>query len=162
MFSPSKWPSDPKFCERYLCSWQKMARNDCKSAKCKSCPFHFESEFMTKIMNSSWTYHYSKLKKNKSQLLFMGEITTIFCPNIINSLYSIMWIKMNRQLNQISLVCKGKKPHHFWTKFIKKWYSNYVSPTEVTKSQLLYQLVDENLTTTDKGQKYISFKWTVH
>ena len=23
MFTSSKWPSEPKFCERYLCSWQK-------------------------------------------------------------------------------------------------------------------------------------------
>ena len=41
-------------------------------------------------------------------------------------------------------------------KFIKKWYSNCVSPTEVTKCQVLYQfVVYKNLTRTDKGQKYV-------
>jgi len=39
MFSPSKWPSEPKFCERYLSTWPKMARNGRKLAKCNSCQF---------------------------------------------------------------------------------------------------------------------------
>ena len=38
-FSPSKWPSAPKFCERYSGSWQIMA-------KWKTCAFHFESRSM--------------------------------------------------------------------------------------------------------------------
>ena len=30
--------------DMYVCSWQNMATNYCKIAKCKSCPFHLESE----------------------------------------------------------------------------------------------------------------------
>ena len=38
-FGPSKLMSASKFCEWYLCCWQKMARNGCKLAKRKSCLF---------------------------------------------------------------------------------------------------------------------------
>ena len=54
-FGPSKWPSAPKFYERYLCSWQKMARNGCKMAKRKSCllfkfPVFSWSDILKKII----------------------------------------------------------------------------------------------------------------
>ena len=46
MFSTSKWPSAVKFFERYLCSWQKMTRNDPKMAKLKGCIFYIVSEYI--------------------------------------------------------------------------------------------------------------------
>ena len=38
-FASSKWPSEPKFCERYYSVGKKTARNCCKLAKRKSCLF---------------------------------------------------------------------------------------------------------------------------
>ena len=35
-----------------------MVRNDCKMAKCKSCPFHFESEFnMHTTVSLNFSYY---------------------------------------------------------------------------------------------------------
>ena len=35
LVSTSKWSSETQFCERYTCSWQKKAKNDCKIADSK-------------------------------------------------------------------------------------------------------------------------------
>ena len=45
MFSTSKWPSEPKFCERYYVVGKKMTRNGCKIAKVKGCLFYIEMEY---------------------------------------------------------------------------------------------------------------------
>ena len=37
--APLPGQSEPKFCERYLCSWKETATNCCKLAKRQSCLF---------------------------------------------------------------------------------------------------------------------------
>ena len=48
-FSPIKMTVS-NFVKYIYVSGEKMARNDCKMVKCKSCAFHFESE--SKLQNS--------------------------------------------------------------------------------------------------------------
>ena len=54
MFSPSKWPSAPKFWERYICRWWKMARNGCKIAKRKSCLLFKFPVFKTELLETGY------------------------------------------------------------------------------------------------------------
>ena len=90
-FGPSKCLSKPKFCEIWLCSWQKIARNCCKMAKCKSCllfksPFFssrneqkrklFESAetCLEKLVKSLWVYFFSAGFSLLEPLWARGEV----------------------------------------------------------------------------------------
>jgi hypothetical protein len=56
---------------------EKMARNDCKIAKCKSCAFHFESESISPMLDKiTQPFHFS----NASKINLKKIISTEVCP----------------------------------------------------------------------------------
>ena len=51
-FSPSKWPSAPQFCERYICSWQKSDQKWLENGQTQKLSFFYWPVFTCKSLLS--------------------------------------------------------------------------------------------------------------
>ena len=111
MFSISKWPSAPKFCEIYLCSWQKMTKIGPKIAKLKGCLFYFEIEYNLASITVCW----------------IGVKLVVLCAQqyiprnllIIKVLNNFWYFK-----HQIpSRTCSEAYLKHYWRNSLQKLYS---------------------------------------